>query len=86
MEIGAVTLGAVLASLAATSLGASERGPVDSLRGPIREAAQTAKQLHCMKICRARYRDCRSQKQLPAFECQDVYQDCIHFTCNGAQG
>jgi len=86
MEIGGVTLGAMLAISAVTSLGASERGPVDSFRGPIREAAQTAKQSHCMKICRARYRDCQSQKLVPAFECRDVYQDCIHFTCDGAQG
>jgi hypothetical protein len=86
LEIGAVALGAMLATLALTSLGASERGPVDWHQGPIREAAQTAKQSHCMKICRARYRDCQSQKLVPAFECRDVYQDCIHFTCNGAQG
>ena len=43
---------------------------------------QTAKQ-QCMNTCRARYRDCRQQKQLPSFECQNVYQDCIRFTCTG---
>lgn len=86
MAIGAVTLGAMLATLTVTCLGASERGPVDWHRGLIREAAQTAKQSHCVRICRARYRDCQSQKLVPAFECRDVYQDCIHFTCNSAQG
>ena len=28
----------------------------------------------------------RVQKQVPSFECRDVYQDCIHFTCNSARG
>ena len=86
LEIGIVTLGAVLATLTVTTLDASERGPVDLPQGPIVEAAQTARQSHCMKICRMRYRDCRSQGQAPTFQCRDVYQDCIHFTCNSAQG
>jgi len=45
-------------------------------------AAQTAKQ-PCMNTCRARYRDCRRLKQLPSFECQNVYQDCVRYTCSG---
>jgi hypothetical protein len=45
-------------------------------------ATQTAKQ-QCMNTCRARYRDCRHQKQIPSFECQNVYQDCIRYTCTG---
>jgi hypothetical protein len=45
-------------------------------------AAQTAKQ-RCINTCRARYRDCRSLKQLPSFECRNVYQDCTRLTCNG---
>jgi hypothetical protein len=45
-------------------------------------AAQTAKQ-QCMNTCRARYRDCRHQKQIPSFECQNVYQDCTRYTCTG---
>jgi hypothetical protein len=45
-------------------------------------AAQTAKQ-QCTNTCRARYRDCLSKKQIPAFECQNVYQDCTRLTCNG---
>ena len=48
-------------------------------------AAQTAKQ-QCINMCRARYRDCRSKKQIPSFECQDVYQDCTRSTCFAAQG
>ena len=43
-------------------------------------AAQTAKQ--CTNTCRARYRDCRSLKQIPSSECRGVYQDCIRYTCN----
>ena len=45
-------------------------------------AAQTAKQ-KCMNTCRARYRDCRRLKQLPSFECRNVYQDCTRYTCTG---
>jgi hypothetical protein len=46
-------------------------------------AAQTAKQ-QCMNTCRARYRECRHQKQTPSFECRGVYQDCTRYTCTGA--
>ena len=79
LEIGIVMLGAMMGTLTVTSAGAWERVPVDL-------AAQTAKQSQCIKFCRARYRDCEAQKQVPSFECRDVYQDCIHFTCNRAQG
>ena len=48
-------------------------------------ATQTAKQ-QCINMCRARYRDCRSKKQVSSFECRDVYQDCTRFTCFAAQG
>jgi hypothetical protein len=46
-------------------------------------AALTAKQ-QCVKACRGRYLDCRNKKQIPAFECQNVYQDCIRYTCTGS--
>jgi hypothetical protein len=46
-------------------------------------ATPTAKQ-QCVNSCRARYRDCRNQKQLPSFECQNVFQDCTRFACNAA--
>jgi len=46
-------------------------------------AAQTAKQ-QCMNTCRARYRDCRSLRQIPSFECRGIYQDCTRDTCNAA--
>ena len=45
-------------------------------------AAQTAKQ-NCMNVCRSRYRDCLSLKQIPSFECRGVYQDCVRYTCTG---
>ncbi|MGZ5872480.1 MAG: hypothetical protein ACXWKP_10255 [Bradyrhizobium sp.] len=48
-------------------------------------AAQTAKQ-QCTNTCRARYRDCLSKKQIPSFECRNVYQDCTRFTCSAVQG
>ena len=47
-------------------------------------AAQTAKQ-KCVNTCRARYRDCLSRKEIPPFECKNVYQDCTGFSCNAAQ-
>ena len=45
-------------------------------------AALTAKQ-QCTNTCRARYRDCRNKKQVPSFECQNVYQDCVRYSCTG---
>jgi hypothetical protein len=53
------------------------------LAGDTLAAVQTAKQ-QCMNTCRARYRECRSLKQLPSFECRGVYQDCTRFTCAGS--
>jgi hypothetical protein len=43
-------------------------------------AAQTANQ-QCINTCRARYRDCRSLKQIPFAECRGIYQDCTRYTC-----
>ena len=48
-------------------------------------AAQTAKQ-QCVNVCRTRYRDCLSLKQIPSFECRGVYQDCKRFTCDAVRG
>ena len=48
-------------------------------------AAQTAKQ-QCINICRSRYHDCRSLKQIPSFECRGVYKDCKRYTCDAVRG
>ncbi len=40
-------------------------------------AAQSSKQKR-MNVCRARYRDCLSLRQIPSFECQYIYEDCIN--------
>ena len=45
-------------------------------------ASQTAKQ-KCKNTCRARYRDCQSRKEIPSFECRDIYQDCTRYACTG---
>ena len=45
-------------------------------------AAQTAKQ-KCMNVCRSRYHDCFSLKQIASFECRGIYQDCVRYTCTG---
>jgi hypothetical protein len=43
-------------------------------------AAQSSKHRH-LSACRARYRDCLKLNQIPSFECQWVYEDCIrHMT------
>ena len=39
-------------------------------------AAQSGKQKH-VNACRARYRECVKFNQIPSFECQYIYQDCI---------
>jgi len=52
------------------------------LASPAFAAAKTAKQ-ECINTCRARYRDCRHQRQIPSFECQSVYRDCTRYTCTG---
>ena len=44
---------------------------------PTLAAAQGSKQQR-INTCRARYRDCLALKQIPSWECQTVYQDCIH--------
>ena len=44
-------------------------------------AAQTVNR-QCVNNCRARYRDCRSLKQIPSSECRGIYQDCTRDTCN----
>ena len=68
---------AVLLSLSIRTLNARDA----NLASRTFAAAQTARQ-QCLNTCRARYRDCRHQKQVPSFECQNVYQDCTRFTCN----
>ena len=44
-------------------------------------AAQTVNR-QCVNNCRARYRDCRSLKQIPSPECRGIYQDCTRNTCS----
>jgi len=48
-------------------------------------AAHTSRQ-QCLKVCRARYRDCISLKQIPTFECRGVHQDCVRYTCEAVRG
>jgi hypothetical protein len=31
-----------------------------------------------MNACRARYRDCVKMNQIPSFECQYIYSDCLN--------
>jgi len=40
-------------------------------------ATQTDKQKRT-NACRARYRDCVKLNQIPTFECQYIYQDCVN--------
>ena len=73
----ASALFALLLSLGTGTLNARDA----DLSSPIFAAAHTAKQ-QCINSCRARYRDCRSLKQIPSFECRGVYQDCTRNACN----
>jgi hypothetical protein len=72
---------ALLLSLSAGTLNARDA----DLASHTFAVAQTAKQ-KCINTCRARYRDCRSQRKIPSFECRDNYQDCTRFTCNAVPG
>jgi len=72
---------ALLLSLSAGTLNARDT----DLASRTFAAVQTAKQ-KCVNSCRARYRDCQSKKQIPSFECRDIYQDCTRFTCNAVPG
>jgi hypothetical protein len=40
-------------------------------------AAQSSKDKKT-NVCRVRYRDCLNKNQIPPFECQYIYQDCIN--------
>jgi hypothetical protein len=69
---------AVVLSLDIGTLGAR-----DADLAPRNVAAVRTDKQECINVCRARYRDCRRQKQIPSFECQGVYQDCTRYTCTG---
>jgi hypothetical protein len=72
---------ALLLALSAETLNARDADPASRTFA----ASRTAKQ-QCTHTCRARYRDCRSKKQIPSFECRGVYQDCVRYTCIGLPG
>jgi hypothetical protein len=44
---------------------------------PTAAAAQTSKPKQA-NACRTRYRSCLKLNQIPPFECQYIYEDCIH--------
>ena len=72
---------ALVLSLSTGTLNARD----DDLTSLTPAAAHSAKR-QCMNICRARYRDCRSLRQIPSSECRGIYQDCTRFTCNAPSG
>ena len=76
-----VVVSVLVAALLSSNIGTLSARDAD-LGSRTFAAAQTAKQ-QCMNTCRARYRDCRRQKQIPSFECQNVYQDCTRYSCTG---
>jgi len=76
-----LVLFALLLSLSTGTLNARDA----DLTSPTVAAAQTSHR-QCMNTCRARYRDCRSLKQIPSSECRGIYQDCSRFTCNAPSG
>jgi hypothetical protein len=77
---------AVVSVLLAVLLSSNTENPGGAdLASLIFAAAQTTKQ-QCVNVCRARYRDCFSLKQIPSFECRGIYRDCTRFTCNAVKG
>jgi hypothetical protein len=72
----------LFAALLSLSIGALNARDAD-LASRTFAAARTAKQ-QCINTCRARYRDCRSLRQIPSSECRGIYQDCTRYTCNAA--
>jgi hypothetical protein len=45
---------------------------------PFTVAASQSHKQRRINACRARYRDCVKLNQIPSFECQYIYQDCIN--------
>jgi hypothetical protein len=71
---------AMFAALPLFTAGTLDARDADPASGAF-ASAQTA-QRQCLNACRARYRDCRHQKQAPSFQCRDVYRDCTRFNCD----
>jgi hypothetical protein len=73
-----LSFGFVFIFFAALALPAAAVKARDSDDKPlIFAAAQTDKQKRA-NACRARYRDCVKLNQIPLFECQYIYQDCVN--------
>jgi hypothetical protein len=50
----------------------------DATPTPLIVAAAQVSKPKQINACRARYRDCLKLNQIPAFECQYIYEDCTH--------
>lgn len=72
-------LSALAVTIAPGPPAAARSGDLD----PRSFTAGLATKQQCVRTCRDRYRDCRHIKQLPAVECQNVYQDCTRYVCTG---
>ena len=73
---------AVFLLLSITAINARDADRNSDIASRTFVAAQTASR-QCMNTCRAHYRDCRRLNQLPSYECQGVYHDCIRYSCTG---
>ncbi len=49
---------------------------------PVTVAAKQSAKQQCLNVCRVRYRDCLSLKQISSAQCRGVYQDCSRIACN----
>lgn len=65
------------------SLGIGTLGAHDAASQTLAAAHTSKAKRQCLNSCRARYHDCVHTKQLPSFECRDVYQDCAQYSCTG---
>ena len=66
---------ALSAALVFTKIGAKAG---DSVGKPLTSTMVQASKPKQANACRARYRSCVKASQIPSFECQYIYQDCMN--------
>jgi hypothetical protein len=68
---------AVVFTFSSLSLpGVTVKAPADDK--PLTVAAAQSDKQKRTNACRVRYRDCLKLNQIPTFECQYIYQDCVN--------
>jgi hypothetical protein len=86
MKCRIASLFAVSAFLAVLLQGSAALNAHAADSAPTTLASIKTEKYKCLNVCRARYRDCVSLKQIPSFECKGVYKDCVHDSCDAVRG